>query len=127
MQLLSLFTGYGGLDMAVRALTGADLVGVSDIAAGACTVLARNHPDVPNLGDITGLDTTGLPGFDTVCGGYPCQPFSTAGTRRGAGDPRHLWPHVARIIAARRPRAVVLENVRGHLSLGFSQVLAAGL
>lgn len=66
MQLLSLFTGYGGLDMAVRALTGADLVGVSDIAAGACTVLARNHPDVPNLGDITGLDTTGLPGFDTV-------------------------------------------------------------
>ena len=124
MQLFSLFTGYGGLDMAVRALTGADLVGVSDIAAGACTVLARNHPDVPNLGDITGLDTTGLPDFDIVSGGYPCQPFSTAGTRRGAGDPRHLWPHVARIIAARRPRAVVLENVRGHLSLGFNQVLA---
>lgn len=124
MQLLSLFTGYGGLDMAVTAHTGADLVGVSDIAAGACAVLARNHPDTPNLGDITELDTVGLPDFDIVSGGYPCQPFSTAGTRRGASDPRHLWPHVARIIAARRPRAVVLENVRGHLSLGFSQVLA---
>lgn len=123
MQLLSLFTGYGGLDMAVRALTGADLAGVSDIAAGARAVLAKNHPDTPNLGDITELDTVGLPDFDLLCGGYPCQPFSIAGTRRGANDPRHLWPHVARIIAARRPRVVVLENVRGHLSLGFNQVL----
>lgn len=124
MQLLSLFTGYGGLDMAVRALTGADLVGVSDIADGARAVLAKTHPNTPNLGDITELGTTGLPDFDIVSGGYPCQPFSTAGTRRGTSDPRHLWPHVARIIAARRPRAVVLENVRGHLSLGFNQVLA---
>lgn len=124
MQLLSLFTGYGGLDMAVSALTGADLVGVSDNAAGACAVLAKNHPDTPNLGDITALDTAALPDFDIVSGGYPCQPFSTAGTRRGTSDPRHLWPNVARIIAARRPQAVVLENVRGHLSLGFAQVLA---
>lgn len=124
MRLLSLFTGYGGLDMAVSAITGAELVGVSDIATGACTVLRRNHPDVPNLGDITTLDTAALPEFDILCDGYPCQPFSTAGNRRGAHDPRHLWPHVARVIAARRPRAVVLENVRGHLSLGFSQVLA---
>ena len=122
MQLLSLFTGYGGLDMAVTAHTGADLVGVSDIAAGARAVLARNHPDVPNLGDITALDTAALPDFDIVSGGYPCQPFSTAGTRRGAGDPRHLWPHVARIVASRRPKAVVLENVRGHLSLGLSLI-----
>ena len=124
MRLLSLFTGYGGLDMAVRALTGADLVGVSDIAAGACAVLAKTHPDTPNLGDITALDTAALPEFNLLCGGYPCQPFSTAGTRRGTSDPRHLWPHVARIIEARLPRAVVLENVRGHLSLGFNQVLA---
>lgn len=124
MKLLSLFTGYGGLDMAVIALTGAGLAGVSDIAAGACAVLAKTHPNTPNLGDITELGTTGLPDFDIVSGGYPCQPFSTAGTRRGTSDPRHLWPHVARIIAARRPRAVVLENVRGHLSLGFNQVLA---
>ena len=124
MQLLSLFTGYGGLDMAVSALTGADLVGVSDIAAGACAVLAKNHPNTPNLGDITELGTAGMPDFDIVSGGYPCQPFSTAGTRRGTSDPRHLWPNVARIIAARRPQAVVLENVRGHLSLGFNQVLA---
>lgn len=109
--------------MAVRALTGADLVGVSDIAPGACAVLAKNHAGVPNIGDITTVDTATLPEFDLVCGGYPCQPFSTAGTRRGTGDPRHLWPHVARIIEARRPQAVVLENVRGHLSLGFNQVL----
>ena len=61
---------------------------------------------------------------DLIIGGYPCQPFSAAGRRAGAEDPRHLWPEFARLIGEFRPRLVLLENVPGHLSLGASEVLA---
>src|SRR5690606_28745030 len=63
---------------------------------------------------------------DIVTAGYPCQPFSVAGKRRGADDPRHLWPHVARIIGEVEPPFVFLENVAHHLRLGFPEV-AGGL
>ncbi|MBC9248600.1 DNA cytosine methyltransferase, partial [Paracoccus sp. 11-3] len=63
---------------------------------------------------------------DIVSAGYPCQPFSVAGKRRGADDPRHLWPHVARIIGEVEPPFVFLENVAHHLRLGFPEV-ARGL
>jgi len=59
---------------------------------------------------------------DTLTAGYPCQPFSRAGRRRGEDDPRHLWPHVCRIIGEVEPGVVFLENVLGHLTLGFPQV-----
>ena len=63
---------------------------------------------------------------DIVTAGYPCQPFSVAGKRRGADDPRHLWPHVARIVGEIEPPFVFLENVAHHLRLGFPEV-ASGL
>jgi DNA (cytosine-5)-methyltransferase 1 len=61
--------------------------------------------------------------IDTVLAGYPCQPFSAAGQRRGADDPRHLWPDVARVIREIEPEWVFLENVAGHISLGLESVL----
>lgn len=124
-RILSLFTGYGGLDMAIEAITGGHVVAVSDIAPGPCKLLAHYHPDVPNLGDVKAIEWTSadVPEFDVLTGGYPCQPFSVAGRRGGQDDPRHLWPDVYKAIVARRPRHVYLENVRGHLSLGFDTVL----
>lgn len=59
---------------------------------------------------------------DILLGGYPCQPFSTAGKRGGKEDPRHLWPHIEFIIDAVRPLCCFFENVSGHLTLGFDQV-----
>ncbi len=59
---------------------------------------------------------------DIVVAGYPCQPFSCAGKQRGAKDPRHLWPHVARVIRECRPSVVFLENVENHLRIGYEQV-----
>jgi len=64
-----------------------------------------------------------LGAFDIILAGYPCQPFSAAGKRGGADDPRHLWPDVARIIAECRPEWVFLENVAGHVTLGLETVL----
>jgi site-specific DNA-cytosine methylase len=61
--------------------------------------------------------------IDTVLAGYPCQPFSAAGQRKGADDPRHLWPDVARVIREIEPEWVFLENVAGHISLGLESVL----
>lgn len=124
MKLLSLFTGYGGLDMAVRALTDSTLVGVSDIDKAPNALLQHYHPDIPNIGNVKSVNWANLPfDFDVLTGGYPCQPFSTAGHRRGVDDDRHLWPDVLECIAVNRPAHVFLENVRGHLSLGFSEVL----
>lgn len=123
MKIGSLFSGYGGLDMAVAHVTGAALAWYSEIEPAACRVLSAHYPDVPNLGDITAIEWADVPAVDIVTGGYPCQPFSHAGHRKGKQDERHLWPHVADALSALRPGFVVLENVAGHLSLGFADVL----
>ena len=120
--IVSLCSGYGGLDLAVEAVLDAHTTHVADIDRDACTVLAHRFPDAPNLGDLRAVDWTGIHA-DILTAGYPCQPFSHAGRRQGEQDDRHIWPEVLRAIRALRPGLVVLENVRGHLSLGFGRVL----
>ncbi len=78
----------------------------------------------PIWDDVTTFDGRPFRGaIDTILAGYPCQPFSHAGQRKGADDKRHLWPEVARIIREVEPRWVFLENVAGHVSLGAETVL----
>jgi DNA (cytosine-5)-methyltransferase 1 len=122
MTVGSLFSGIGGLDLGLER-AGMRVVWQSEIDPYACRVLAKHWPDVPNLGDITTIDWSTVEPVDLICGGYPCQPFSLAGVRRGDTDPRHLWPHFANAIRLLRPRWALLENVPGHLSLGFGRVL----
>lgn len=124
LRLGSMCTGYGGLDLAVRQVFGGDLAWVADNDPSAARILAHHHPGVPNLGDITATNWGKAPPVDVVLGGYPCQPFSTAGKRKGTEDDRHLWPHIAAALGVLRPRLAVFENVAGHLSLGFDTVLA---
>lgn len=119
----SLFTGYGGLDMAIEEVTGGTLAWYSEIEPAACKILESIYPDVPNLGDIKKIDWNEVEAVDIITGGYPCQPFSTAGKREGEFDERHLWPFVRHAIDVLRPQRAILENVRGHLSLGFKEVL----
>ena len=61
---------------------------------------------------------------DLITGGYPCQPFSAAGQRKGTDDPRHLWPYIREHINAIRPSRTFLENVEGHISLGLNSVIS---
>lgn len=121
MKLLSLCTGYGGLDLAVEEFFGAELIGCADIDKSA-SIAIEKHFGVPNYGDIRNVLDLDLE-FDILTAGYPCQPFSHAGQRKGMEDERHIWPIIAQIIGKFRPGLVVLENVRGHLSLGFKEVL----
>lgn len=116
--LLSLFSGYGGLDMGVeQALGPMRPVAVCDIEPGPTAILAA-HWNTPNLGDITHVDWRGMPPVDVVCGGSPCQSMSLAGLRAGMkhGTRSGLWSYQCDAIETLRPALVVWENVAGSLS-----------
>ena len=118
----SLFSGIGGIDLGLER-AGMTVKWHSEIDPYACRVLKKYWPDVPNLGNIKEIDWANVEPVDVIAGGYPCQPFSTAGKRQGDKDERHLWPYFLRAISELRPRFALLENVRGHLSMGFDRVL----
>ncbi|UED85291.1 DNA cytosine methyltransferase [Streptomyces profundus] len=129
LRVGSVCSGYGGLDVAVARVFGGRVAWVADPDPGAAAVLAAQFPGVPNLGDIRSVDWADVEPVDVVCGGYPCQPFSDAGSRRGTADERHIWPWIAGALRVLRPQFGVFENVSGHLRRGFDRVLAdlAGL
>jgi len=122
MKIGSLCTGYGGLDMAVEAYFDAEMVWCAEIDKYASQLIVQRF-NKPNLGDIKQIDWNTVEPIDILTAGYPCQPFSHAGHRKGTQDERHIWPYIIKAISTLRPRVVVLENVRGHLSLGFKEVL----
>jgi len=130
MNGLALCSGIAGLDLALqRVVPGYRTVCHVEGEAFAAAVLARRMEDhqlepAPIHGDLTTFDGRPWRGVvDLVSAGYPCQPFSVAGKRRGADDERHLWPHVARVIRDSGPSFVFLENVHGHVRLGLDAVL----
>ncbi|MCV7208348.1 DNA cytosine methyltransferase [Mycolicibacterium canariasense] len=114
----SLFSGAGGLDLAVEHVFGGRTVWQCELDPAAAAVLAYRWPGVPNLGDITAVDWSAVELVDVLCGGFPCQDVSAAGRRAGiqAGTRSGLWAMFADAIAGLRPRYVVIENVRGLLS-----------
>jgi len=133
MHVLSLCSGAGGLDLGLQiALPSARTIGLVERDAFAAAILVARMrdgslDDAPIWDDVGTFDGRPWRGaVDFLAAGYPCQPFSVAGKRRGADDPRHLWPHVARIIGEIKPPFVFLENVAHHLRLGFPEV-ASGL
>ena len=121
----SCFSGIGGIELGLEMTGGFRTIWQIENDPYATKVLASHWPDVKRYGDIRAVDPAGLERPDLICGGYPCQPFSLAGKRRGTNDDRHLWPEMLRIIRHLRPRLLLLENVPGHLSMGFSEVLGA--
>jgi len=118
----SLFSGIGGLDLGLER-AGMRVIWQSEIDPYASRVLKKHWPEVPNHGDIKKINWADVEPTDVICGGYPCQPFSLAGKRNGQDDPRHLWPWVKESLRVLRPRYAILENVRGHLSLGGTTVI----
>lgn len=129
-NVLALCSGVGGLELGVRLAVGttASVVCHVEREAYAAAVLAARMEDkildpAPIWSDVRTFDARPWRGVvDLVAGGYPCQPFSTAGKRLGAADPRHLWPDFARIIGECEPEIVFCENVAEHLHNGFDVV-----
>lgn len=120
----SLFSGIGGLDLGLER-AGMKVIWQSEIDPYANKVLKKHWPEVPNYGDIKRIDWGTVEPPDVICGGYPCQPFSLAGHRNGTDDERHLFPWVLDAISRLRPRYAILENVRGHLTLGGTEVIGS--
>ena len=118
MRVGSLFSGYGGLDMAVERYFGATTAWHVEFDKHPSTVLAQRWPGVPNYGDVTAVDWSAVEPVDILTGGFPCQDVSHAGLRRGIkpGTRSGLWEHFAYAIQTLRPRLVVIENVSGLLS-----------
>ena len=128
---VSLCSGYGGIDLGLNRAIGERLRTVAfveieafaaaNLAAKAEAGLLDNAPIWSDLKRFPWGKFHGL--VDILSGGYPCQPFSAAGKRLGAEDPRHLWPFISAGIAAMRPSVCFFENVEGHISLGLSDVI----
>lgn len=128
MKVLDLFSGIGGFSLGLER-AGMQTVAFCEYDKHAQKVLKKHWPNVPIYPDVKELTyeqlaADGIAGIDVITGGYPCQPFSTAGKRAGAQDDRHLWPEMLRIIKAVWPRWVIAENVAGHISMGLDQVLS---
>jgi DNA (cytosine-5)-methyltransferase 1 len=122
MKIGSLCTGYGGLDLAAEEFFNAHTIWASDTDKSASSVIQQRFA-IPNLGDLKKIDWATVEPIDIMTAGYPCQPFSHAGERKGLEDERHIWPYIKEAISILRPQFVILENVRGHLTLGFDLVL----
>lgn len=122
MRVLDLFSGIGGFSLGLER-AGMETVAFVEIDPYCQKVLKKHWPDVPIYSDIK---TFGKDVFnetvDLVCGGFPCQPFSVAGRRKGTDDNRYLWPEMLRVIRDFKPTWVVAENVRGILSIDGGMV-----
>jgi len=123
MKVGSLFAGIGGFDLGLER-AGMTIVWQVEIDAFVRSILAKHWPEVPKYEDVRAVGAHNLEPVDVIAGGFPCQPHSVAGKRRGAKDDRDLWPEMRRIIEEMRPRWVVAENVPGIRTTILDDVLS---
>lgn len=116
LNTISLFSGAGGLDLGLIK-AGFNIVWANDIYKPAVENYRHNIGEIFEA-DITKIDPSNLPNCDVVVGGFPCQPFSSAGNRLGTFDDRgNLYLDCIKIIKEKQPKIVIFENVRGLLSI----------
>jgi DNA (cytosine-5)-methyltransferase 1 len=123
MKFISLFSGIGGFDLGFER-AGMECVAQVEIDDFCHKVLAKHWPDVPKFKDVRNVGKHNLPAADVIVGGFPCQPHSYAGKRRGKADDRNLWPEYLRVIEELRPRFVIGENVPGIITTMLDEILS---
>ncbi|WP_407400791.1 DNA cytosine methyltransferase [Treponema sp.] len=139
LKVFESFAGYGGASFALKRLErlhpgwSFNVVGYSEISPSAIELYNANHKaksgkQIKNWGDITSIDEKKLPAFDLFTGGFPCQPFSSAGSLLGELDPRgSLFADIYRICREKKPKYIFLENVvnlcRGKCKPTFEAIL----
>jgi len=118
LKIGSLFSGYGGLDLAIMNVIDSEVVWHCEWEKAPSAILEHHFPNVPNFHDVTLVDFKNIEPVDILTGGFPCQDLSLAGKRAGLteGTRSGLWIEFARAIQELQPKLVVIENVRGLLS-----------
>jgi DNA (cytosine-5)-methyltransferase 1 len=129
VKIGSMFTGCGGIELGLK-LAGVDFTmdWWAEINEDLSVIRLPGTDYDVNLGDVTTVDWTEQEQVDMITAGFPCQPFSSAGGKRGDSDPRWMWPEVAAAVADLQPQYLLVENVpnliyfdRGRL---WNQILA---
>jgi DNA (cytosine-5)-methyltransferase 1 len=121
---LDLFSGIGGFALAASWVwPDHEIVAFCEKDEFCQKVLGKHWPDVPVIADIRDMKGKDFDTVDLISGGFPCQPFSTAGKRAGATDDRFLWPEMLRVIREVHPRWIIAENVPGLISIDKGLVL----
>ncbi len=125
IRVFEAFAGYGGASFGLkRSGLKYRVIGMSEFDKFASCLLSQNFPDIKNYGDITTIQANTLPDFDLFTGGFPCQPFSSAGLQLGEKDKYGrgtLLYHILRIVEAKRPQYILLENVKGLTAKKFEK------
>ena len=122
MNFISLFSGIGGIDLGLER-AGMTCVAQVENDPFCNKVLEKHWPSVPRFGDIRNVGKHNLPAAELVCGGFPCQPFSNAGNRKGDEDDRYLWPEMFRVVQELKPAWFFGENVAGIINMALDTVL----
>ena len=125
MTIGSFCSGYGGLDLAAHELFGTSTLWWSEIEPAAQKVMSTRFPTATAVGDLTTINPHDLDQVDIFTAGFPCQPFSQAGLRKGSSDERAIFQWIADAIGILRPRYVLMENVQGLLTKGGLDILGA--
>lgn len=123
LRVLDLFSGIGGFSLGLER-AGMRTVAFCEVNTFCRKVLGRHWPGVPIHDDIRTLRGDAYGPIDVVCGGFPCQPFSSAGKRTGKEDDRYLWPEMLRVIREAKPRWVIGENVTHIDRVALEDVLS---
>lgn len=123
MRVLDLFSGIGGFSLGLER-SGMKTVAFCELDDFCEKVLNKNFPNIPVFKDIrkiTKEELNELGRTDIICGGFPCQPFSNAGKKKGRQDDRDLWPEMFRVIKETKPTWVIGENVTGLIGMEFTR------
>ena len=126
LRHLDLFSGIGGFALGLSWAGGFETVAFCDNEPFAQEILKKRWPNVPIYEDVRTINEKELGKIDIITGGFPCQPWSLAGARKGADDDRDLWPEMVAIIENLQPKWVIGENVRGFINepLGLQRTLS---
>lgn len=118
LKIGSACSGYGGLDHGVARVFNAEPAWFCEFAEDPSKILAHHYPNRPNHRDLTAVDWANVEPVDIFTAGWPCQPWSLSGLKKGADDGRAIWPAIAHAVRSLQPRYVVLENVAAIVGVG---------
>lgn len=122
MKVVSLFSGAGGLDLGFK-MAGHEIIWANDLYGDAVDTYRQNLGDHIVMEDISEVDASDIPDCDIVMGGFPCQGFSVANTKRHVDDERNeLYKQLIRVIKAKNPKFFLAENVKGLTNIGHGEV-----